>query len=347
MSKELHGKATYIQSTKKIGKGAFSKVYKGFNIDTDTTVAIKCIEKDTILNKLKNRLKSEIKLHSDFDHKNIIKLYDFIEDNDFYYIILEYCSHGDLHKYIKYNKLNSQQAQNYSRQLADGLKYLRSKNIVHRDLKPHNILITESFVIKITDFNFARELWDQQLAETLCGSPLYMAPEIIETNSYTNKSDLWSVGMIIYEMLHSHTPYDDAINPMDLLRKIKKREIVYTENLESESIDLLRGLLVIDYNKRLDWDGFFNHRWILQTPVVEENDSEYIELFDSTALNNIVIIDDYYRSTPMDIPVTKSSSTNFRPSSLPAPTTITKNIVEFMTSSVGGIVRGTFNYLSQ
>jgi serine/threonine protein kinase len=183
-----------------------------------------------------------------------------------------------------------------------------------------------------------------------------MAPEIIEINSYTNKSDLWSVGMIIYEMLHSYTPYDDAINPMDLLRKIKKRNIVYDIS-DNNAIDLLKKLLVIDHEKRLDWDSFFNHTWIVGNTIEHtEDDDDSIELFDASILNNVVIIDDYYKnesqskSSPMNIPIIKTSSSsfnNYKPSSLPVPTTITKNIVEFMTSSVGGIVRGTFNYLSQ
>ena len=238
MSKELHGKSIYLHSSKKIGRGAFSKVYKGFDLNTDEPVAVKSIEKDSIVEKLQKRLKLEIKLHSELSHNNIIKLYDFIEDSEYYYLILEYCENGDLHKLIKRGRLDENISKNYTKQLVNGLKYLRTKNIVHRDLKPHNILLSDNCrVVKITDFNFARELWDRQLAETLCGSPLYMAPEIIKTNQYTNKSDLWSVGMIIYEMVHGCTPYDDAINPMDLLHKIKRRKIEYSKRLSYNCVD--------------------------------------------------------------------------------------------------------------
>jgi serine/threonine-protein kinase ULK/ATG1 len=353
MSKELRGKSVYLHSTKKIGKGAFSKVYKGFDTEKDQIVAIKTIEKDTVQEKLQKRLKAEIKLHSELDHKNIIKLYDFIEDSDFYYIILEYCADGDLHKYIKHNKISEDKARDYTRQLAEGLKYLRTKNIVHRDLKPHNILLADDHtVIKITDFNFARTLWDEQLAETLCGSPLYMAPEIIETNSYTNKSDLWSVGMIIYEMLHGHTPYDDSINPMDLLHKIKRRRIEYSKELTSDCIDIVSRLLTINYEKRLDWENLFNHSWL----EIFESDIDTPDSDSENELHRIKIIDDYYRSPPIDIknrfieinPAIESSNSGTSGSSAKSlPTTFTKNIVGYMTSSVGGIVRGTFNYLSQ
>lgn len=360
---ELIGKSggVYQRTNKKIGRGAFSKVYKGLDIEKDLIVAIKVIEKDSIQNRMKNRLKGEIELHSSFDHPNIIKMFDFIEDSENYYIILEYCSDGDLHHFIKLGKIPENVVKNYTRQLAAGLKYLKDRNIVHRDLKPHNILLMENYkVLKLTDFNFARRLWDQQMAETLCGSPLYMAPEIIETKDYTNRSDLWSVGMIIYEMLHGNTPYNDAINPMDLLRKIRKRKIIYCSKISRDAVFLISGLLTIDPLKRTDWKEFFEHRWLQEKSYIEtisdtESSDSYEELYDKTPLDAHIIEDyereydeDFYKvphSDPMAIIPKKNEERET--SSFPTPNNITKGILGYMTTSVGSAVRGTFNYLSQ
>src|SRR3989304_503371 len=150
MSESLENK--YVYSTKKIGRGAFSKVYKGFNIKTDTIVAIKIIEKNILKETLLKRLYSEIKLMYTFDHENIVKIYDHYENKNSIFIILEYCAGGDLNELLKSTKLTENQAKDYSRQLVNGLKYLRSKNIIHRDLKPHNILLSsDKSTLKLAD----------------------------------------------------------------------------------------------------------------------------------------------------------------------------------------------------
>lgn len=349
---EIKGRVSIYQTTnKKIGRGAFSKVYKGLDLNNDKIVAVKCIEKDGIKERLQARLKSEIKLHSDLDHENIIKLFDFVEDQEFYYLILEYCDCGDLRNYIKKKKrLIETEARDLTVQLATGLKYLRDKNIVHRDLKPHNLLLYNDYtVLKITDFNFARELWDQQMAETLCGSPLYMAPEIIEMNRYSTSSDLWSVGMIVYEMLHGFTPFEDAINPMDLLRKIKKRRIDYNKYLTFNCIELLKGLLTIEPEFRLDWKRFFYHDWLENEIEKFDTDSEE-DLFEVQRPRlEINVIEDYApvpHSQPINIS-RKEEKSQKRIHSLPVDSNFKNNILDYMSSSVGSVMRGTLNYLSQ
>ena len=119
-------------------------------------------------------------------HPNIVKLYDLIVDTSYnnIYFVFDYFPKGDFAKFLDNKPLKEKYCKKYAKQLADGLRYLLDNNIIHRDLKPQNILVTNELDIKITDFGFARKFDNGVLFNTLCGSPMYMAPEII------NKQDL-------------------------------------------------------------------------------------------------------------------------------------------------------------
>lgn len=126
--------------------------------------------------------------------------------------------------------------------LAIGLKYLHERGIIHRDLKPHNLLLTErssNAELKIADFGFARFVID--MMESFLGSPLYMAPEMIRRERYTSKSDLWSVGVIFYEMLTGRTPYHDAKSHLELAEMVMKQSIPFPTRVSPLCRDLLSG----------------------------------------------------------------------------------------------------------
>lgn len=181
----------------------------------------------------------------------------------------------------------------YLQQLASALKFLRSKNLVHRDIKPQNLLLATPLVgyhdsktfhelgfvgiynlpiLKIADFGFARFLPNTSLAETLCGSPLYMAPEILNYQKYNAKADLWSVGTVVYEMACGKPPFK-ASNHLELFKKIKKANdtIVFPAQCEVEPAlrDLICSLLTFDPNNRIGFSEFFENK------LVNENLSRY------------------------------------------------------------------------
>jgi serine/threonine protein kinase len=154
-----------------------------------------------------------------------------------YFLILEYCGGGDLHRYLRnHGRLSESIACFFMRQLAAGLRYLWQKNTMHRDLKPQNLLLSSdspTAVLKIADFGFARHLSATTMADTLCGSPLYMAPEIMEGRRYDSKADLWSVGTILFEVLAGHPPFGGN-SQVELLRNIQSKPLVVPdENLLS------------------------------------------------------------------------------------------------------------------
>jgi serine/threonine protein kinase len=249
---------------KQIGKGSFSKVFKAIDNRTQKKVAIKQIDCTNMKTIVKDRIYQEIELYKRLDHPYIIKMYDVIYDKERenIYIILEYCEGGTLHDYLKRGKLSEGNVLYLFIQLREGLKYLYENKIVHRDLKPQNILLMDcGKTVKIADFGFAKVIQDNVMIETLCGSPLYMAPEIIKRDKYTIKADLWSLGLILYKMVYGRHPYGDAKNLYDLMLKIEGREVLYDPTASRKCKDLMLNLLKIDHEERLSWKGFFNHKW--------------------------------------------------------------------------------------
>tara|TARA_B100000768_G_C11269367_1_gene372645 strand:- start:827 stop:2182 length:1356 start_codon:yes stop_codon:yes gene_type:complete len=268
----------YIIQKKRIGHGAFSNIYKGYHKKTNKKIAVKEIKLDTI-NKYKDSIKRETKIMRHLDHPNIINLYDTIIDNhnDNIYLILDYFPKGDLSNFLKKRPLKEKYAHKFTSQLSNGLEYLLQNKIIHRDLKPQNILVTNLGDIKITDFGFARYFEENTILNTICGSPLYMAPEIVKNRKYDLKSDLWSVGVILYEMLVGRQPYRGK-NIFDLVKNIEKKSIILPSNiiLTDECKDLLFKLLKKNPIERIKWEDFFSHKWIKN--IVKEREDMLMEI---------------------------------------------------------------------
>ena len=259
-----------ILSNKVIGRGSFSKVYPGAKnksifdgASAPDKVAIKVICLSDI-SKMQDRLKYEIEVMQTLDHENVICMRDvvYLEDNVF--LILDFCKNGDFHKFLNGRPLKSKYALFYLKQMAQGLHYLYDRSIIHRDLKPQNLLLDDSYTLKITDFGFAKYFDQGGMSETICGTPLYMAPEIMKFKKYSIKSDLWSVGVILYEMVVGRTPYK-AQNHMELLHRINTEGVIIPIYLEVDEKcrQLIRGLLQKNPKDRMNWSQFFNHPWLL------------------------------------------------------------------------------------
>eukprot|EP00466_Bigelowiella_natans_P003078 jgi/Bigna1/36261/e_gw1.13.143.1 len=215
----------------KIGKGSFATVWRGAHRETGKKVAIKGINMEKANLKETECINSEISILRALDHPNIVRLLDFQRTRRHIYLIMEYCAGGDLSQYIKkHGKISEQNSREMISQLASGLKFLRENNLMHRDLKPANLLLESIFfeetkscqqpplVLKIADFGFARHIGAKDMAETLCGTPLYMAPEILEFKPYDTAAELWSVGAIMHEMVTGLPPFK-APNQNKLLMK--------------------------------------------------------------------------------------------------------------------------------
>ena len=247
--------------TKQIGKGSFAKVYKAYHKDTKELVAIKAVDLKKLNKKLLESLETEIAILFKINHPHIIRLYDTIKSENYRYLIMEFSDKGDLHEYIKkHGKIPEITVKKFFIQIASGLHFLWCNNFIHRDLKPQNILINEKGVLKICDFGFAKYIEKDAMMETLCGTPLYLAPEVLRFERYNNKVDLWSAGAILFQMMTGNPPYT-ANNHIELLKNIETTRLKIPRHVEisEECISLLKVLLVVKPDSRVTFEEFFKH----------------------------------------------------------------------------------------
>ncbi|OBA21907.1 Pkinase-domain-containing protein [Metschnikowia bicuspidata var. bicuspidata NRRL YB-4993] len=338
-----------------IGKGSFATVYKCRNPNTNQAVAIKSVVRLTLkLKRLLENLEIEISILKSMKHPHIVGLLDYLQTATYFFLVMDYCSMGDLSYFIRKRGqlikthpvisslmqrypspedsrgLNATLVVHFLQQLSSALQFLRSKSLVHRDIKPQNLLLcppahsqqefdTGNFaglwelpILKIADFGFARFLPSTSMAETLCGSPLYMAPEILRYEKYTANADLWSVGAVFYEMTVGKPPFR-AVNHIELLKNIEKShdKIKFSSSAHvPESLkSLIRSLLKYNPTERVSFNEFFNDPLIvnklesnnkpLETSHMDENlfISEYISpIKDSDRANFIqpILSDDKF-----------------------------------------------------
>ncbi|GLJ42547.1 hypothetical protein SUGI_0882070 [Cryptomeria japonica] len=257
-----------------IGSGSFAVVWHAKHKFTDREVAIKEIATRKHNKKVLDSLEMEIEILKNIDHPNIVRLHDIVRTPGKIYICLEYCSGGDLSSYIQcHGRVSEDTARHFMRQIGSGLKMLREHHVIHRDLKPQNLLLStndSNAVLKIADFGFARPLQPQGLAETMCGSPLYMAPEIMLEQKYDAKADLWSVGTILFQLVTGRTPFSGT-NHLQLKHNIlKSKELSFPPevgSLNPNFIDLCCKLLRQNPVQRLTFEEFFTHEFLKEAKL--------------------------------------------------------------------------------
>ncbi|XP_075713913.1 serine/threonine-protein kinase ULK3 [Rhinoderma darwinii] len=254
--------------TDKLGSGTYATVYKAYRKhDTREVVAIKCVSKKSLNKASVENLLTEIEILKTVRHPHILELKDFQWDRDYIFLITEYCPGGDLSRFIRTRRILPEKAtQIFLQQLASALKFLYERNISHLDLKPQNILLTslDRPHLKLADFGFAQHMMSQDESQSLRGSPLYMAPEMICSKHYDARVDLWSVGVILYEALFGRAPFASR-SFSELEEKIRSNqtiELPTRPRVSPECRDLIQRLLVRDPAQRISFPDFFNHQFV-------------------------------------------------------------------------------------
>ncbi|KAL7686053.1 putative phosphorylase kinase, gamma catalytic subunit, protein kinase-like domain superfamily [Plasmopara halstedii] len=260
---------------KVIGSGTFSVVRIAVHKPTGQRYAIKCIKRDGLVAEDIEALTTEVAILKQMNHPNIMILHDFFVEDKFYYLVTEYMEGGELFdRIVEKSFYNEREARDLVKLLLEAIKYCHDANIVHRDLKPENLLLTskdDDASIKLADFGFAKRTEiDNDGLVTACGTPGYVAPEILEGKPYGKTVDIWSIGVITYILLCGYPPFHDD-NHNALFKKIKKGHFQfdspYWDHVSDDAKDLVTQMLVVNPEKRATVDQLLTHRWVTGTEV--------------------------------------------------------------------------------
>ncbi|KAJ4439911.1 hypothetical protein ANN_08041 [Periplaneta americana] len=265
--------------TRVLGAGACGKVYLVFEKGTCHKYAMKVIQKKHFGATAErnrndpNKIMNEVHILKALNHPCIINVEDIVDTPDALYIILELMEGGELFDRIQVSQqLNENEAKLLFYQIIKAVKYLHDNKITHRDLKPENILLAterRETLVKVSDFGLSKFVNSQSILKTYCGTPLYVAPEVLETKgmgSYTNKVDIWSLGVILYICLGGYPPFsaDYVTLPLNeqIMRGAYSFPSKYWQGITPDAIDLIKKMLRVNPRKRIAIDEVLCHSWL-------------------------------------------------------------------------------------
>jgi len=282
-----------------IGTGTFGRVKLCTLKTINKVFAIKILKKSEVIRlKQEEHIASERALLSLIDHPFVVCLYRTFQDNRMLHMLLEYVNGGEVFSHLrKAGRFSKEFTKFYVGQIVLVLQYLHAKKIVYRDLKPENLLIGPAGYLKITDFGFAKIVQDDTW--TLCGTPEYLAPEIIQSKGHGIGVDWWALGILMYEMLCGYPPFYDE-NPFGIYQKILVGKIDFPKHIDEYAKDIIKRLLLPDKVQRLgclakgaddikrhkffrgvDWNALHSRR--IQAPIIPQVssplDTHYFEVY--------------------------------------------------------------------
>ncbi|KAH2188860.1 hypothetical protein KXV88_008981 [Aspergillus fumigatus] len=287
-TRDTNGFRQQYRVLQQLGKGHFAIVYLCVERATGTQYAVKVFERrpgDS--QKSQNEsLQQEIGLLMGVNHPNLLCLKDTFDEADGVYLVLELAPEGELFNLIvSRQKFSEEETRHIFVQLFEGLKYLHDRGIVHRDIKPENILVADKkLTVKLGDFGLAKIIGEDSFTTTLCGTPSYVAPEILQESRrrrYTKAVDIWSLGVVLYICLCGFPPFSDELytreNPFTLAQQIKMGRFDYPspywDSVGDPALDLIDRMLTVDVEKRITVDECLQHPWLT---------GKHMSVFDST-----------------------------------------------------------------
>ena len=254
-----------FQIMRTLGTGSFGRVHLVRSIHNHRYYAIKVLKKQQVIKmKQVEHTNDERRMLKLVEHPFLIRMWGTFQDSKNLFMVIDYIEGGELFSLLrKSQRFPNPVAKFYAAEVILSLEYLHSHNIIYRDLKPENILLDRNGHIKLTDFGFAKEV--QTVTWTLCGTPDYIAPEVITTKPYNKSVDWWSLGILIFEMLAGFTPFYDQ-TPMKTYEKILACKVHYPSHFHPDVVDLLTKLITPDLTRRLGNlqngpEDIRNHRW--------------------------------------------------------------------------------------
>ena len=250
-----------------VGSGSYGQVYLALHFLNKKYYAIKHMDKKKLFSQLHSleSIQKEIDIQSRIDHPNIVKLLYVKETHLSYDLVMEYASNGSLFHYIrKYKGLNENKTFSLFIQVVNAINFMHSNDLIHRDIKPENILIFENNIIKLCDFGWCVKLEGHQRG-TFCGTTEYMSPELVNHQGYGKEIDVWSLGILLYEMIHGYSPFrpnKPKFNEKDVMENIKNHNLIFGKTVSDECKRLIYHLLDPDINKRYTVEDIYNSDFV-------------------------------------------------------------------------------------
>ena len=260
---------------KQIGQGAYAVVRVGLNKTNNRKVALKIYKKYKLIDPNRRKsVKREIKLMEKMTNPHIIRLYEVIDTQKYVILVMEYVNGGSLHSYLKQHagrRLPEAEAKRVFKQVVEGIRYCHNRSITHRDIKLENLLLDEDKNIKVIDFGFSTCIPIDKKVKIFCGTPSYMAPEIVQKTEYCGPpADIWALGVLLFIILCGSFPYRGATD-QELYTKISNSDYkipseVY-QQLSQEAIDLIALLFSLEAEKRPSARELLVHPWLADVPL--------------------------------------------------------------------------------
>lgn len=275
-SKVIFNHINEFMLKEKLGSGGFSVVYKAFHKTSRKMYAIKVIDFAQLSLLDQVNIEKEIRAHKCMNHKNVVQLYDFFWIDNHVYLVMEYCMGGDLFCYIRdRSPLSRVDVQRIFKQTVDGVAHVHAKGYINRDIKPENILIDRHGNIKICDFGWASHKSETDYRKLNAGTIQYMAPENLIGEYQDFKSDIWSLGVLLYELFNNIEPYPGNTSK-EQLHYIYQRKIVYhRRDMPESAINLIEKLLQPEKEARPTIQDIFSSEFLkdyveVQSKTVEK-----------------------------------------------------------------------------
>lgn len=259
----------------KLGEGSFSIVYLGVHIQSQQKYAIKKIETQSLNSLHQSNLHKEFEIHHKLHHPNIVHYYGIIQEETCFYLILEYCNGGNLFQFlVKQQVLSERIISQIFKQILSAIEFIHQNQFVLRDLKPENILIdNRTKAIKICDFGWASSIFDSKWLKEKAGTFVYMSPESLNSEIQGFETDVWALGVLLFELFYNKEPFEGQSGP-EVLAKIKKGRI----DFDSRKIPIQAKNLILDiltYEKR-------------KRPTLQDvKNSDYVRGAESTQKNSL------------------------------------------------------------
>ncbi|CAL1398719.1 unnamed protein product [Linum trigynum] len=278
-----------------VGEGSFAKVKFAKNVETGDSVAIKILDREQVLrHKMVEQLKREISTMKLIKHPNVVKIFEVMASRSKIYIVLEFVDGGELFdKIAKHGRLKEDEARKYFQQIINAVDFCHSRGVYHRDLKPENLLLDSFGVLKVSDFGLSAfappQIRGDGLLHTACGTPNYVAPEVLKDKGYDGAaSDVWSCGVILFVLMAGYLPFDES-NLMALYQKICNADFTFPSWFSSGAKKLIKRILDPNPLTRISIPEILEDEWFkkgFKPPRFEQDEDANLDDVDAVFNNS-------------------------------------------------------------